>query len=55
MPETPDDEVLPEYDFSKGIRGKYAKKYREGVVIIVDGKVVKDTTEDIKKEDNTGV
>ncbi|MDD3323645.1 MAG: hypothetical protein PHN38_00780 [Sulfurospirillaceae bacterium] len=27
-------EMLPEYDFSKGIRGKYAKAYQEGVNIV---------------------
>jgi hypothetical protein len=25
-------DMLPEYDFSKGIRGKYAKQYAEGVM-----------------------
>ena len=25
-----EDELLPEYDFSKGIRGKYAAQYAEG-------------------------
>jgi len=28
-------EMLPEYDFSKGTRGKYAKKYAAGTNIIV--------------------
>jgi hypothetical protein len=28
------DKMLNEYDFSKGIRGKYAKQYNEGVNII---------------------
>ena len=28
------DEMLEEYDFSNGIRGKYAKAYREGVNIV---------------------
>jgi len=27
------DEMLEEYDFSNGIRGKYAKAYKEGVNI----------------------
>ncbi len=27
-------EMLPEYDFSNGIRGKYAKRYKEGVNIV---------------------
>jgi len=31
------DEILPEYDFSKGIRGKYAKAYhQESNVIVLD-------------------
>ena len=31
-----------EYDFSGGIRGKYAKRYREGCnVIVLDSDVVK--------------
>jgi hypothetical protein len=29
-----DYEMLDEYDFSNGIRGKYAKAYKEGVNII---------------------
>ena len=29
------DEVLPEYDFSGGIRGKYAKRYAEGTNLIL--------------------
>ena len=28
------DEMLEEYDFSNGVRGKYAKRYKEGVNII---------------------
>lgn len=30
-----DDETLPEYDFSKGVRGKYAKQYAEGTNLIL--------------------
>jgi hypothetical protein len=30
-----DKELLPEYDFSKGIRGKYAKRYNEGSNIVM--------------------
>jgi hypothetical protein len=30
-----DDEMLPEYDFSQGIRGKYAKRYSEGTNLIL--------------------
>lgn len=29
-------EMLDEYDFSKGVRGKYAKSYHEGVKIDED-------------------
>ena len=35
------DEMLEEYDFSKGIRGKYTKAYNDGVNII---KLDKDIT-----------
>jgi len=28
------DEMLNEYDFSNGVRGKYAKAYKEGVNVI---------------------
>ena len=28
-------EMLPEYDFSKGVRGKYAKRYAEGSNVVV--------------------
>ncbi len=31
----PDDEMRPEYDFSKGVRGKYAKRYAEGTNVVV--------------------
>jgi hypothetical protein len=27
--------TLPEYDFSKGVRGKYAKRYAKGTNIVV--------------------
>ena len=29
-PETPDDEILPEYDLRGGVRGKYAARYAAG-------------------------
>ena len=32
---TPDREMLGEYDFSKGVRGKYAKRYAEGNNVVV--------------------
>lgn len=28
-------EMLTEYDFSRGIRGKYAKRYKQGTNIVV--------------------
>ena len=37
-----DPDMLEEYDFSKGIRGKYAKRYEEGTnVIVIEPDVVK--------------
>jgi hypothetical protein len=30
-----DDEMLPEYDFSKGTRGKHAKRYAEGTNVVL--------------------
>lgn len=32
---TPPPDMLDEYDFSKGVRGKYAKRYAEGTNIVV--------------------
>ena len=29
-----DPDLLDEYDFSKGVQGKYAQKYREGTNIV---------------------
>ena len=32
-----DPDMMEEYDFSKGVRGKYAKKYAEGTnVVLID-------------------
>jgi hypothetical protein len=31
----PGDDMLPEYDFSKGIRGKHAKRYSEGTNVVL--------------------
>jgi hypothetical protein len=28
-------DMLPEYDFSKGVRGKYAKRYAEGTNVVL--------------------
>ncbi len=30
-----DPDMLEEYDFSKGVRGKYAKRYAEGTNIVI--------------------
>ncbi len=30
-----DPDMLAEYDFSKGVRGKYAKRYAEGTNLVV--------------------
>lgn len=30
-----DPEMLDEYDFSKGVRGKYAERYAEGTNVVV--------------------
>jgi hypothetical protein len=32
---TTDDEMLPEYDFSQGIRGKHYQAYREGHTVTI--------------------
>ena len=34
-PSKRDPDLLDEYDFSKGIRGKYAKRYAEGTNVVV--------------------
>jgi hypothetical protein len=31
----PDPDLLPEYDFSKGVRGKYAARYAKGSNVVV--------------------
>ena len=37
-----DPDMLEEYDFSKGIRGKYAKRYAAGTnVIVIESDVAK--------------
>ncbi len=42
------DEMLDEYDFSKGVRGKYAKQYKEGVNIVKLDKDVREFFPDTK-------
>ena len=34
-PAQPDDDMLDEYDFSKGVRGKYAERYAAGSNVVV--------------------
>lgn len=34
-PEQPDPDMLDEYDFSGGIRGKYAERYASGTNVVL--------------------
>jgi hypothetical protein len=46
------DTLRPEYDFSKGIRGKHAAKYAEGTnVVVLDPDVARDfrTAEEVNE------
>jgi len=37
-----DPDMLDEYDFSKGVRGKYSKKYNEGTnVVVIEPDIIK--------------
>ncbi len=37
-----DKDMLEEYDFSKGVRGKYTKRYAEGTnVVVIDADITK--------------
>ena len=31
----PDDDILPEYDFSGAVRGKYYERYRQGTNVVL--------------------
>ena len=35
IPESEDDDMLAEYDFSNGVRGKYVNRFKEGSNIVV--------------------
>jgi hypothetical protein len=35
MKKTPDDDMLSEYDFSRGVRGKYAARMAKGSNVVV--------------------
>ena len=38
-----EDDMLPEYDFSEGVKGKYSDRYAEGTnVIVLDPDVAKE-------------
>ena len=46
------DEMRTEYDFSKGVRGKYAKQYAEGTnVVVLEPEIVREfpTTESVNE------
>ena len=30
-----DDELLPEYDLTEGVRGKYVERYRQGTNVVL--------------------
>jgi len=52
MSEADDPKMRPEYDFSAGVRGKYAARYAEGSnVVILDPDVAQHfrTAEDVNK------
>jgi hypothetical protein len=34
-PKPEDDDLLPEYDFSGAVRGKYAEQYRQGTNVVL--------------------
>lgn len=34
-PRRNDDDMLPEYDFSKAVRGKYYERYRQGTNVVL--------------------
>ena len=34
-PDSEDDELLPEYDLTDGVRGKYVERYRQGTNVVL--------------------
>lgn len=47
-----EDKMRPEYDFSKGVRGKHAAKYAEGTnVVVLEADVAREfrTTEQVNE------
>jgi len=47
-----EDDMLDEYDFSNGVRGKYTKQYNDGVNIIKLDKDVRKIFPDAKSVNN---
>ena len=47
------DDLRQEYDFSGGVRGKYAKRYTEGANIVVPGilKLISQSERSLKLDD----
>ena len=43
------EKMLPEYDFSEGVRGKYADKYRQGTNLVLLDPDVAEVFNDSKK------
>ena len=34
-PDSEDEELLPEYDLTDGVRGKYVERYRQGTNVVL--------------------
>jgi hypothetical protein len=45
-PQLDEDDLLPEYDFSKGVRGKHHQAYRQGHSVTISHKDGTTTTQD---------
>lgn len=43
-----DDDMLPEYDFSQGVRGKHFREYRQGYTVTITHP---DGTQTVEKEE----
>ena len=46
------EEMLPEYDFSNGVRGKHHQQYKKGHSVIISYQDGTKTTEKIKSEND---
>jgi hypothetical protein len=49
------DDMRPEYDFSKGVRGKHCKGYREGHTVTIHQEDGTTLIQEYKLEENTVV